>query len=71
MSPEEKRELQYRARRAIAAPVPDRIRNGSARAADDYKRCAQVVSAYLRSGNQADRARLHVLRLESMQGLLP
>lgn len=71
MSPEEKRDLQYRARRAIAAPIPARIRDGSARVADDYKYCAQVVSAYLRTGAKADRARLHVLRLEGMQGLLP
>lgn len=71
MSPEEKRDLQYRARRAIKAPVPESVRNGNARTAADYKQCAAVVGAYLRTGAQADRARLHVLRLEGMQGLLP
>ena len=71
MSPEEKRDLQYRAKRAISAPVPKSILSGSARSAADYKNCAQVVGAYLRTGHQGDRARLHVLRLEGMQGLLP
>lgn len=71
MSPEDKRDLQYRARRAIAAPVPKSVLQGNARTAADYKQCASVVGAYLRTGHQADRARLHVLRLEGMQGLLP
>ena len=71
MSPEEKRELQNRARRAISAPVPEPVRNGSARIAADYKDCCAVVGAYLRTGHQGERARLHVLRLEGMQGLLP
>jgi len=71
MSPEEKRDLQYRARRAIAAPIPAAVRDGAASTSADYKRCAQVVAAYLRTGSQADRARVHVLRLEGMQGLLP
>lgn len=71
MSPEEKRGLQYRAKRAVSAPVPQSIRNGNTRAAADYRQCAAVVGAYLRTGRQAERARLHVLRLEGMQGLLP
>jgi len=71
MSPEEKRDFQCRARRAISAPVPKSILSGSARSAADYKNCVQVVGAYLRTGRQGDRARLHVLRLEGMQGLLP
>ena len=71
MSPEEKRDLQYRAKRAVSAPVPQSIRNGNTRTAADYKQCAAVVGAYLRTGRQAERARLHVLRLEGMQGLLP
>ena len=71
MSPEEKRDLQCRAKRAVSAPVPQSIRNGNARAAADYKQCAAVVGTYLRTGHQAERARLHVLRLEGMQGLLP
>ncbi len=70
MSPEEKRDLQYRAKRAIAAPVPKSVLHGSARQAADYKACAAFVSAYLRTGHQSERARLHVLRLEGMQGLL-
>ncbi|MFI8616124.1 hypothetical protein ACIGHN_11505 [Acidovorax sp. NPDC077693] len=71
MSPETKRDLQYRCRRAIAAPVPKSVLEGGASRAADYKHCAAVVGAYLRTGHQADRARLHVLRLEGMQGLLP
>lgn len=71
MSPEDKRDLQYRARRAISAPVPQSVRNGNARKAADYKDCCAVVGAYLRTGHQVERARLHVLRLEGMQGLLP
>ena len=71
MSPEEKRDLQYRARRAISAPVPQSVRSGSARISADYKQCCAVVCAYLRTGHQVERARLHVLRLEGMQGLLP
>ena len=71
MSPEEKRDLQYRAKRAVLAPVPQSIRNGTARTAADYKQCAAVVGTYLRTGHQVERARLHVLRLEGMQGLLP
>lgn len=71
MSPEEKRDLQCRAKRAISALVPKSILSGNARAAVDYKNCAQVVVAYLRTGQQGERARLHVLRLEGMQGLLP
>lgn len=71
MSPEAKRDLQYRCRRAITAPVPAHIREGSARAAADYKAAAQVCAAYLRDGKTPDRARLHVLRLEGAQGLLP
>ena len=71
MSPEEKRDLQYRAKRAVSAPVPQSIRNGNARAAADYKQCVAVVVTYLRTGHQVERARLHVLRLEGIQGLLP
>lgn len=71
MSPEEKRDFQCRARRAISAPVPKSILSGSARSAADYKNCVQVVGAFLRNGRQAERARLYVLRLEGMQGLLP
>ncbi|GKT02462.1 hypothetical protein AVKW3434_23755 [Acidovorax sp. SUPP3434] len=71
MSPEAKRDLEYRCRRAISAPVPKSICEGSPRRAADYKQCAAVVGAYLRSGAQAEKARLHVLRLEAMQGLLP
>lgn len=71
MSPEEKRDLQYRARRAISAPVPQSVLRGNARTAADYKTCAAVVGAYLRTGHQVERARLHVLRLEGMQGLQP
>lgn len=71
MSPEEERDLQCRARRAISAPVPKSVLNGNARSAADYKHCASVVGAYLRTGHQGARARLHVLRLEGMQGLLP
>ena len=71
MSPEEKRDLQYRAKRAVSAPVPQSIRNGNARTAADYKTAAQACAAYLRDGKTPDRARLHVLRLEGAQGLLP
>jgi hypothetical protein len=70
MSPEDKRDLQYRCRRAISVPVPAHIREGSARAAADYKACAQAVAAYLRTGQQADRTRLYLLRLEGAQGVL-
>jgi len=70
MSPEDKRDLQCRCRRAIAAPVPERIRNGSMRAAEDYKAAAQHCAAFLRTGRDAERVRLHVLRLEGAQGLL-
>ena len=70
MSPEEKRDFQYRAKRAIAAPVPETVRNGNARKAADYKDCCARVSAFLRTGHQIERARLYVLRLEGMQGLL-
>lgn len=71
MSPEEKRDLQYRAKRAIAAPVPKSVLQGNARQAADYKACAAAVGAFLRTGHQIERARLHILRLEGMQGLLP
>lgn len=69
MSPEEKRDFQYRAKRAIAAPVPKSVLEGSARQAADYKACAAAVVAFLRTGHQLERARLYVLRLEGMQGL--
>lgn len=71
MSPEEKRDFQRRARRAISAPVPKSILSGSTRSAADYKNCVQVVGAFLRNGRQAGRVRLYVLRIEGMQGLLP
>lgn len=71
MSPEEKHELQYRAKRAVSAPVPQSVLDGSAQAAANYKQCAAVVGAYLRTGHQVERARLHLLRLEGVQGLLP
>ena len=71
MSPEAKRDLQYRCRRAIAAPVPAAVRDGSARAAADYKDAAQRCAAYLRTGKDADRTRLYLLRLEGAQGLQP
>ena len=71
MSPEEKRDLQYRAKRAVSVLVPQSIRNGNTRTAADYKQCAAVVGTYLRTGRQAERARIHVLLLEGMQGLLP
>lgn len=70
MSPEEKRDLAYRCRRALAAPVPPAVRDGCARAAADYKTAAQACAAYLRDGRTPDRARLHVLRLEGAQGVL-
>lgn len=69
MSPEEKRDLQYRARRAISTPVPKSVLEGNARQAADYKACVTAVVAYLRTGHQIERARLYVLRLEGMQGL--
>lgn len=69
MTPEEKRDFQYRAKRAIAAPVPKSVLEGSVRQASDYKACATAVVAYLRTGHQIERARLYVLRLEGMQGL--
>lgn len=69
MSPEALRDLQYRCRRAIAAPIPQHIREGGARAAADYKQCAAVCAAFLRTGAQAEKARVHVLRLEGMQGV--
>lgn len=71
MSPEEKRDLQQRAKRAISAPVPLSIAGGSADVSREYKDCAAVVAAFLRTGHQGERARLRVLRLEGMQGLLP
>lgn len=71
MSPEEKRDLLYRCRRALAAPVPASVRDGNVRSAADYKAAAQACAAYLRDGKTPDRARLHVLRLEGAQGLLP
>jgi len=70
MSPEDKRDLQYRCRRAISAPVPARILQGNARAAADYKDAANHCALYLRTGKDADRVRLHVLRLEGAQGLV-
>lgn len=70
MSPEEKRDLQYRCRRALAAPVPAEVRDGCARAAADYKTAAHACAAYLRDGKTPDRVRLHVLRLEGAQGVL-
>lgn len=70
MSPEEKRDLQYRCRRAISAPVPASVRDGSVRSADLYKDAAQRCSAFLRTGRDAERVRLHVLRLEAAQGVL-
>jgi hypothetical protein len=51
--------------------VPASIRDGNARIAADYKAAAQACAAYLRDGKTPDRARLHVLRLEGAQGLLP
>lgn len=70
MTADEKRDLQQRAKRAISAPVPSSIAGGTADASRAYKDCAAVVAAFLRTGHQADRARLHLLRLEGMQGLL-
>lgn len=69
MSPEEKRDLQYRASRAISAPVPKSVLEGSASRAADYKKVAALVGAFVRSGSQVERARVHILRLEGMQGL--
>lgn len=69
MSPEEKRDLQYRAVRALNAPVPRSVLIGSARQAAGYKSCAAVVASCLRSGRQSDRLLVSVLRLEGMQGL--
>lgn len=71
MTPETLRDLEYRARRALAAPVPPEIINGNASRAHDYRHCAQVVATYLRRGGQAKRVTVHVMRLEAMQGLLP
>lgn len=71
MSPEEKRDLQYRCRRALSAPVPARVRDGNARSASDYKDAASRCALYLRTGKDAERVRLYVLRLEGAQGLLP
>lgn len=71
MTLEEKRDLLYRCRRALAAPVPASVRDGNVRSAADYKAAAQACAAYLRDGKAPDRARLHVLRLEGAQGLLP
>lgn len=70
MSPEDKRDLRYRAARAIAAPVPKSVLEGGTRQAAQYKQCAAVAGAFARNGTQADRARLHILRLEGMQGVL-
>lgn len=69
MSPEEKRDLQYRARRAISAPVPKSILSGSASGCAEYKKVAALVGAFVRSGAQIERARVHISRLETMQGL--
>lgn len=71
MSPEEVRDLPYRCRRAISAPVPKSIVDGSKGAADVYKRLAAGVSTYLRTGHQPERARARVERLERMQGIEP
>lgn len=70
MSPEEKRDLRYRARRAIAAPVPKSILQGSPRQSAQYKQCAAAAAAFARTGDNADRALLSILRLEGMQGVL-
>lgn len=70
MSPEEKRDLRYRARRAIAAPVPKSVLQGTARQSSQYKQCAAAAAAFARTGDNADRARLSILRLEGMQGVL-
>lgn len=70
MSPEEKRDLRYRARRAISAPVPKSVLEGGTRQAAQYRQCAAVAGAFARTGDNADRARLSILRLEGMQGVL-
>lgn len=71
MSPEAIRDLPYRARRAISAPVPKSIVDGSKVAAAEYKACAAAVSTYLCTGRQPERARARVERLERMQGIAP
>ena len=70
MSPQEKQDLRYRARRAVMAPVPKSVLTGSAQQARQCKLCASIAAAFARTGDQAERARTHVLRLEGMQGVL-
>ncbi len=69
MSPEEIRDLPYRARRAISAPVPQSVLDGSKAAIAEYKACAAACSTFLRTGHQPERARARVKVLERMQGV--
>ena len=70
MAPDEKRDLLYRCRRAISAPVPESVRSGGWGVGAQYLQAAQVCSLYVRTGRQADRAYIHLLRLEAAQGLV-
>lgn len=63
----EKLEWKRRAHVAITAPIPARIRNGSAVASAQYRDDAAICAAFARRGVQPERARVAILRLEGVQ----
>jgi hypothetical protein len=68
MNSAEKLEWQTRARRLLRDPVPQSVMTGDARMATDYRNQCAVLSAFISSGKQPDRACLVVLRVEGMRG---
>ncbi len=69
MTADEKREWRQRAQRALTAPIPATVRNGSANRAAQYRDDAAVIAAFVRKGSaqSLDRVSMAVLRLEGVQ----
>lgn len=61
--------LRERAQCALVRPIPERIQQGSADQARDYKECAAKAASFVRTGHDAKRAATSVARLEFMQGV--
>lgn len=69
MDATEKFDLKRRAYYVLKAPLPASVRIGGAVAASTYRDLAGVVSAFVRRGVQADRAKLALMRIEGMQSV--
>jgi hypothetical protein len=67
MTPSERIDLKRRAQSVLRCPVPSSVANGDAVKASRYRESAALVAGYVRTGHGAERARLVVIEMESLQ----